>query len=335
MVRIQWLVMTLALLLAAALTAAVAQGGEPLVRLPTVAVMPFDDAVIGSDCGWTWNARRWSPGAGVADLITTELACEADRQRTFRVVERERLFEVLAEQDLGTGGRLDTATAASIGRILGADLLLMGGVTRFDVSSDYVGLPWRAGFDAERHVATVAFDGRLVDSTTAAIVAQGRGRGSETRYGATITRGSFAGLDFGSTQFGTSLLGVAARKAACSLARGISREIDQMVGPAGEWLAEADALVVYCEERDGAWWPMINRGGRDGVHVGDQLVIKRRLQDIHDPLTGELLKTIWLELGVMTVREVEEKVASGPMPRPVQDGDRPAVGDIAVILKRN
>ena len=323
------------LLLAITIAAATAQGGGPLLRLPTVAVMPFDDSVVGGDCGWTYNARRWSPGAGVADLIATELACEADRERTFRVIERERLFEVLAEQDLGTGGRLDPATAASVGRILGADLLLMGAVTRFDVRSDYVGLPWRAGFDAERHVATVAFDGRLVDSTTAAIVAQGRGQANETCYGATITRGSLAGLDFGSTQFAQSILGKAARKAARTLARGISGELGQIVGPAGEWLAEADALVVYCEARDGGWWPMINRGGRDGVRVGDRLAIRRKMQDIHDPLTGELLKTIWHELGVMTVREVEDKVASGPLAGSPAEGVRPEVGDIAVIVKRN
>ncbi len=333
--RRQWTGAAAALLLAITIATVTAQDGGPLLRLPTIAVMPFDDAVIAGDCGWTWNSRSWSPGAGVADLIATELACEADRWRTFRVVERERLMEVLAEQDLGAGGRLDPATAAGIGRILGADLLLMGAVTRFDVRSDYIGLPWRAGFDAERHLATVAFDGRLVDSTTAAIVAQGRGQGNETRYGATIRRGSLAGLDFGSTQFGDSILGAAARKAARSLARGISGDVDQMVGPAGEWLAEADALVVYCEARDGGWWPMINRGGRDGVRAGDRLAIRRKVRDIHDPLTGELLKTIWHELGVMTVREVEDKIASGPLACPPDGGIRPEVGDVAVIVKRN
>ncbi len=333
--RRRWIGAVAALLLTITVAAAMAQDGGPLLRLPTVAVMPFDDTVIGDDYGWTYNARRWSPGAGVADLISIKLACEADRRRTFRVVERERLMEVLAEQDLGAGGRLDPATAAGIGRVLGADLLLMGAVTRFDVRSDYIGLPWRAGFDAERHVATVAFDGRLVDSTTAAIIAQGRGHGNETRYGATIRRGHLAGLDFGSEQFGDSMLGAAARKAARSLARGISGEIDRMIGPAGQWLAEADALVVYCEARDGAWWPMINRGGRDGVRVGDRLVIRRKVQDIRDPLTGELLETIWHELGVMTVRDVEEKVASGPLACPPDGGDRPQVGDTAVIVGRN
>jgi curli biogenesis system outer membrane secretion channel CsgG len=314
---------------------AAAQAGGPLTRLPVVAVMPFDDAVIDRSCGWTYNARRWGAGAGVADLITSELAREADRWRTFRVVERDRLFEVMAEQDLGEGGRIDPATAARIGRILGADLLLMGAVTRFDVRSDYIGLPWRVGFDAEHHRATVAFDGRLVDSTTAEIVAQARGQGDETRYGATIRRGDLAGLDFGSSHFRDSMLGQAAREAARSMARNTAEEIDEMVGPSPARLAEADALVVYAEMRGDQWWPMINRGARDGVRSGDLLLIKRKRQDVYDPLTGELLKTIWDELGVMTVREVDEKVASGPMVCATDVPAQPRVGDVAILRDRD
>ena len=315
--------------------AALAQGGGQMVRVPVVAVMPFDDAVIDRDCGWTFSARRWSAGAGVADLITGELICEAERRRNFHVVERDRLFDVLAEQDLGADGRVDPGTAARIGRIVGADLLLMGAVTRFDVRSDYVGLPWRAGFDAERHRAVVAFDGRLVDSTTAEIIAQARGQGDETRYGATIHRGKLAGLDFGTSHFRGSMLGRAAREAARSMARETAAEIDCIVGPDPAGFGDADALVVYAERRGDQWWPMINRGARDGVREGDVLVIKRKRQDIFDPVTGELLKIIWDELGVMTIREVDEKVASGPVVPARGAPGTPQMGDVAVLRGRN
>ncbi len=326
---------TAAILLLAATVAMAAGGNRPLLDLPTVAVMPFDDAVIGGDCHWSYNARRWGPGAGVADLIVNELAGEAERWRTFRVVERDRLFEVLDEQDLGRDGRIDPATAARVGKILGADLLVMGAVTRFDVRSDYIGLPRRMGFDAERHEATVAFDARLVDSTTAEIIARARGHGDETSYGATICRGDLAGLDFGSRRFAESMLGKAAREAARSLARKIAVSMDERLAAGCDWLSEADALVVYAERRDGRWWPMINRGARDGVHEGDRLVIKRKRQDVHDPITGELLKTIWDEIGVMTVREVDEKVASGPLEHARSDDLWPDVGDVAMVLERN
>jgi hypothetical protein len=80
---------------------------------------------------------------------------------------------------------------------------------------------------------------------------------------------------------------------------------------------------------------MINRGARDGVRPGDVLLIKRKRQDVYDPVTGELLKTIWDELGVMTVREVDEKVASGPMVCSTQVPAQPRVGDVAILRDRD
>lgn len=336
--RIRFTGILIVALVAGTLIPAVAQSpaaGGTLARLPVVAVMPFDDAVISRDHRYIFRGERWSPGAGVADLITGELVREAQQKGTFRVVERDRLFEVLAEQDLGRDGRVDPATAARVGAIIGADLLLMGAVARFDVRSDRIGLPHRIGFDAQRHRATVAFEGRLTDTTTAEIIARGHGSGSDTAYGAAIRRGDLAGLDFGSTQFHESVLGRAARSAARSIAREIGAQLEGTISPGGNWLAEADALVVYCTQRGEDWWPMINRGARDGVRQGDSLIIRRKLDDIYDPLTGELLKTIWQDLGVMTVREVDEKVSSGPLVRAPDVPGMPEVGDIAVLRSRN
>lgn len=327
-------IITIAVLAATAGTAAAGAGAAP-AQAPVVAVMPFDDAVIRGDYRWTHRSVQWGPGAGVADLITGELVESAQRLGTFRVVERDRLFEVLAEQDLGRDGRVDPATAAQVGRILGADLLLMGAVARFDVRTDHISLPRRVGFDARRHHAIVAFEGRLVDTTTAEIVARGTGSGSDTAYGARVRTGDLAGLDFGSSEFRNSLLGRAARSAARSLARDVGPQLERITTEGTHWLATADALVVHCSERDGQWWPMINRGARDGVRVGDVLTIRRKLEDIHDPLTGELLTTLWADLGVMTIREVDEKVASGPLVRDPDAPGKPQVGDVAILRERN
>lgn len=301
---------------------------QPIIG-PTIAVMPFEDAAIGGDMGWVWRSRRYAAGAGIADMIAGELAAQAERWRSFQVVERQRLFEVLDEQDLGTGGRIDPATAARVGRIVGADLLLMGAVARFDVRDDWVGLPWDVGFDAERHLATVVFEARLVDSTSARVVTHARGRGTDTCFGARLRRGDLAGLDIGSRHFAESLLGGAAREAARSLTREMSAEIDRIAGPAAEWLVDADAIVVYVD----AGRVMLNRGGPDGVEVGDVFIVRRKRQDIFDPITGELLKTIYDDLGRVEIDRVEEKVASGPFepapnaPGPPQPGDfaEPAV----------
>ena len=43
----------------------------------------------------------------------------------FRPIEREQIDQV-PEQDFGQSGRVDAKTAASIGKILGVDFLVMG-----------------------------------------------------------------------------------------------------------------------------------------------------------------------------------------------------------------
>jgi curli biogenesis system outer membrane secretion channel CsgG len=50
----------------------------------------------------------------------------------FLVLERDLLGEVLGEQDLGASGRVQAATAAPVGEIEGAEVLIMGAVTGFE-----------------------------------------------------------------------------------------------------------------------------------------------------------------------------------------------------------
>lgn len=52
----------------------------------------------------------------------------------FKIVERTQLEEVLKEQKLGLSGAVDSKTAADIGRILGAKLLVLGNVVKIGKS---------------------------------------------------------------------------------------------------------------------------------------------------------------------------------------------------------
>jgi hypothetical protein len=67
---------------------------------------------------------------GLADLLTTDLA----RSRRVTLVERSRLGEVLRELDLTATGRVDSATAPRVGRLIQAQRLVVGSVTA--LSSD-------------------------------------------------------------------------------------------------------------------------------------------------------------------------------------------------------
>lgn len=103
---------------AAALAALLAVGtpgqAAPAAR-PTVAVLYFD--YEGQTAGLEVLRK------GLAQMLITDLSASP----AFQIVERGRLEELLAEIELGSSGKVDAATAARMGRLLGARYLVMGG----------------------------------------------------------------------------------------------------------------------------------------------------------------------------------------------------------------
>lgn len=62
-------------------------------------------------------------GKGIADVLITELAAN----NSIRVVERDRIQQLMDEQNLGASGRVDKATAVQVGKILGVHHMIFGG----------------------------------------------------------------------------------------------------------------------------------------------------------------------------------------------------------------
>ena len=95
--------------------------GAPLVaqedNRPTVAVLPFVNSAIGAAQGDLAPLSK-----GIADLMIIELA----QNTNIRLVERENINQILAEQNLARDGRVDDATAARVGRLLGARHIVTG-----------------------------------------------------------------------------------------------------------------------------------------------------------------------------------------------------------------
>lgn len=102
-------------------TAALALIASPLLAQddtrPTVAVLPFVNSAIGAA-----NAELAPLSKGIADLLITDMAMNTG----IRVVERENIQKLLEEQNLGTAGRVDDATAARVGKLLGAKHMVTG-----------------------------------------------------------------------------------------------------------------------------------------------------------------------------------------------------------------
>lgn len=83
---------------------------------PTVAVLYFTNGAFV-------RAADYAPlSKGMAEMLITALA----RNPGVRVVERDRLQQLLEEQNLSTNGRVDQETAVRLGKALGAHHLLLG-----------------------------------------------------------------------------------------------------------------------------------------------------------------------------------------------------------------
>lgn len=86
--------------------------------LPTVAVMHFNNGAIGAA-----HAELEPLRGGIADILISELSANP----RIRVIEREQLDKLVAEQNLGANGRVDKATAVRVGKLLGVHHMIFGG----------------------------------------------------------------------------------------------------------------------------------------------------------------------------------------------------------------
>jgi len=99
---------------------AVAQGQD---TRPGIAVLPFDNAGSYGQDKENFDALQ----RGIAGMLISELSANP----AARVVERERIQQILDEQRLADSGRVDARTAAKIGKLVGARYVVTGSFIDF------------------------------------------------------------------------------------------------------------------------------------------------------------------------------------------------------------
>lgn len=111
------------LMLAVAAAVALPQMAAGQDTRPGIAVLPFENGGSYGQDAEVFDALR----VGMQQMVMTELAMNS----AARVVDRSTLQQLLAEQDLGSSGRVDPNTAARIGRIVGAKYVVAGNFIDF------------------------------------------------------------------------------------------------------------------------------------------------------------------------------------------------------------
>ena len=169
-----------------------------------IAVTKFENKVTGM-------YGNWNLGEGFSEMLITELV-KTDR---FVVVERHSLQDILGEQELGQSGLVRKETAARVGQVLGAQMIVRGVVSEFEQresggDSDFKYKGFSLG--AKTSQAHVGIDIRLIDTTTGQILhshnAVGNAQTSALKFG--VEKGE---TDFNIEGFKNSPLGEATRQA--------------------------------------------------------------------------------------------------------------------------
>jgi curli biogenesis system outer membrane secretion channel CsgG len=299
-----------------ALTAAQAQEKK------RVAVMNFDYATVRSYVASLFGTDQ-DVGKGIADLLVDKLVSDG----AYRVIERAALDKILAEQNFSNSDRADANTAAKIARILGVDSIIIGSITQFgrDDKSTNIGggalggVTGRFGIGGVRKsqsTAVVQITARMIDTSTAEILASASGKGESSRSGTGLLGaggGGYGagggGLDMKSSNFGATILGEAVTKAVGDLAR----QLDAKAAALPTTVMQISGLVADAEP-DGT--VIVNVGSKNGVKVGDQLDIRRKIREVKDPSTGKVIRSIEDSVGSIVITEVDEASAVGKFTGP-------------------
>src|SRR6478672_4159233 len=174
---------------------------------PAVAVLNFDYGTIEH---W-WNGNQ-DIGQGVSDLLVDELVTDG----SYRVIERKRLDAILAEQNFSQSERADPSakTLAQVGKVLGVKYMIVGSITKFGTEKSNKSFSG-GGFGSKFGVgevgtakgkASVAIAARIIDTTTAEVMAVAKGDGTSKRSGLLLGGGTggYGGAGAGRIEFGAS-----------------------------------------------------------------------------------------------------------------------------------
>lgn len=124
-------------------------------------------------------------GEGMSEILITELI----KTGRFVVIERQALHDILAEQELGMTGLVNRETAAKVGKVLGAQIIVRGVVSEFTMrKSGGGGDITIKGFSlgTKSSNAHVAVDIRMIDATTGQILHSHNASGTAVSTGLTF-----------------------------------------------------------------------------------------------------------------------------------------------------
>lgn len=269
-----------------------------------VAVFDFTNAAVqGGIDSSSLHTRTADLGKGVSRLLISKLVQDG----AVSVVERGAIDKVLAEQNLSNSDRADPATAAKLGRLLGADGVVLGTITRYDYNEKMKG--YVGGGRAKRSApspkakydiaAKVQISTRLVSPNTAEVLAVAEGVGQTDRKNVLMDVRDTSGRVMQAVGENSPVVNESMDEAIAQLAAQLETEVAKLP----PHVPVIDGLVADASESGQL---VLNVGERDGVKVGDRLQVLRAGKEIRDPVNGKVLSRNDTVLGEAIVTKVTD-----------------------------
>ena len=291
---------------------AAGQEGAP-AKKKRVAVMNFDYGTVRTTVAQIFGTDQ-DVGKGICDMLVEKLVNGGQ----YSVIERAALDKILKEQNFSNSDRADANSAAKIGAILGVDAIIIGSITQFGRDDQHtnvggggygLGKFGLGGVGTSKSKAVVAISARVINTSTAEIMAAVTGKGESSRgstsligAGAGGGGGGGGGLDMGSSNFANTILGEAVRGAVDSTAEQLnaaSSKVETLKRSINGVVADVTGRTI-----------IVTVGKKVGVNVGDKLEISRQVRVVKDPSTGKVIKAVTDKIGVATVTEVDDDSAT-------------------------
>ncbi len=307
---------------AAALTAAMiaATLAMPLAAQDKkrVAVLDFNYATVATSVQAIFGTAT-DVGKGITDLLIDKLVNDGQ----YRVIDRQAMAKILAEQNFSNSNRADPNTAAQIGKLLGVQVIIIGDITQFGNDDKSYGAGGGGGnwhgvgvgsLGLKKSKATVAVTARMIDVNTGEILASSTGTGTSQRSGAMLggggaNSGGFGGgkVDMGSSNFANTIIGEAVHGAVTDLGAKLDANAAKL--PAAAVAARVPVAGLVADVSGDQL--ILNVGAGQGVQVGDILAVSHAGRQIKDPATGKVLRSIETSLGTVKITSVDASSAVG------------------------
>lgn len=212
-------------------------------------------------------------GNGMADMLVTALV----ESKKFMVIERKQIAQIMAEQGLGMSGLVTAQSAAKVGKLLGAELIVTGSVSEFGTQKNRIGGGLSAlsglnlGLSSQKARAVV--DIRLVNTTTGEIIAAKKAEGEESSN--SLDNVGVSGINFhNSSSWNNTIIGKAARQAVEKSVKIIMQGMASIPWQGKILKVSADGTVY------------MKPGSKAGITPGMTFWVYHKGEDLIDPDTG-------------------------------------------------